>query len=162
MYLTENSWVYNSKAYSRFYQCLNRNRILSSEETETTFKTELRFNCHVKASVFICSCFILWIRSSSVVTWEYTISQDKCVPKGFLTCVDMSYILLFCCASIGKQTNKKKGYMWIGMCSIAVSLSVLRLQRLTNAALSDLILVTSLNRRAFFRNLFDFNEPVVG
>lgn len=51
--------------------------------------------------------------------------------------------------------------MWIGMCSIAVSLSVLRLQRLTNAALSDLILVTSLNRRAFFRNLFDFNEPVV-
>lgn len=81
MYLTENGWVYNSKTYSRVYQCLNRNRILSSEEKETTSKTELRFNCHVKASMLIYSCFILWICFSYTVTLEYTISEDKCVQK---------------------------------------------------------------------------------
>lgn len=69
------------KTYSRVYQCLNRNRILSSEEKETTSKTELRFNCHVKASVLIYSCFIMWICFSYVVTREYTISDDKCAQR---------------------------------------------------------------------------------
>lgn len=91
MYLAE---CVTHKTYSRVYQCLNRNRILPSEEKETTSKTELRFNCHVEALVLIYSCFILWICFFFSLK-SYTISEDKCVQNKWLSDLcEMSYIVL--------------------------------------------------------------------
>lgn len=55
-------------------------------ERETTSKTELRFNCHVEASLFIYSCLCFFAFSSAEARQSMKIGVSE---SGSLTCVDL-------------------------------------------------------------------------